>query len=234
MSVNIRKRQKKLEKQKAKKKAERKQLARRQSQGMPARLLAVAAAPILHCCHTSSLWDVGIGNVLVSRELRNGNVAFAMFLVDVCCLGVKDVFFDICPRTIYDSRLYDKLLEGGGVRHIRPEAARKLVEGAVEYAGRFDLPPHLDYSVGKLIFGDIATNDCTEEFVFGRDGKPYFVAGPYDDAARSHFIMRALEQSCGADGYHFTIPMMAPGDFDEIDEIDDEYDEIDVDDEYDE
>jgi len=211
MGVDTRKRQKKLEKQKAKKKAERKELARRESQGMPGRLQAAAAAPILHCCHTSVLWEQGIGNVLVSRELRSGNVAFAMFLVDVYCLGVKNVFFNVLPRAIYDRKIYDHLLQQGRVRHIRPETARKLVEGAVEYARRFDLPPHADYRVAKPIFGDIKAEACTEEFVYGHDGKPYFFAGPHDDMARCHFIMRALERACGPEGFHYTIPVDPSG-----------------------
>ena len=39
--------------------------------------------------------DEGIGEVLVSRRLNNGNVAFSVFLVDMYCLGVKDAFADI-------------------------------------------------------------------------------------------------------------------------------------------
>jgi hypothetical protein len=222
MSVDARKRQKKLEKQRAKKKAERKAIARRESGGMPARLQAAAVAPILHCCHATTLWEHGMGNVLVSRELRSGNVAFVMFLVDVYCLGVKDVFCDVVPRTVYDNRVFDKLLKQGPVRHIQPEAARKLVEGAVEFARRFDLEPHPDYRVGKLIFGDIVAGACTQEFVYGKNGKPYFFAGPHDSPDRCHFIMRALERSCGSGGYHYTIPVVNPDELDFIESPADE------------
>ena len=158
MAVDSRKRQKKLEKQKAEKKAERTTIARRQSLGISARLEAAVRAPILHCCYMEALWESGIGSVLVSRQLSSGNVAFVIFLVDVYCLGVKDIFFNIVPRAIYDEEIYGHLLEQGPVRHFTPECARKLVEGAVAFAAAVELPPHPDYRVGKLIFGDICTD----------------------------------------------------------------------------
>ena len=65
---------------------------------MPARLEAASRAPILHCCYLKALWEVGIGNVLVSRLLSSGEVAFVVFLVDVYCLGVKNLFLNIVPR----------------------------------------------------------------------------------------------------------------------------------------
>jgi hypothetical protein len=212
MGVDPRKRQKKLEKQKAKKKAERTEIARRQSQGMPVRLEASSRAPILHCCYLKAIWKVGIGNVLVSRQLSSGNVAFVMFLVDVSCLGVKNVFLNIVPRAVYDVKIYDHLLKQGPVQHFKPECARKLVEGAVEYARSLELPPHPDYRVGKLIFGDISAEACAEQFVFGRQGKPFFFAGPHDNAARCEEILRTLSRVCGPGGYDFVVPLGPPVD----------------------
>ncbi|KKK83308.1 hypothetical protein LCGC14_2794680, partial [marine sediment metagenome] len=91
MGLDPRKRQKKLQRRKAREKAKRKVLARRGPDTLAARIQRTAAAPILHCCATDMLWDQGMSNVLVSRELDNGSVAYAMFLVDTYCLGVKDV-----------------------------------------------------------------------------------------------------------------------------------------------
>ena len=125
-------------------------------------------------------------------------------------MGVKDVFYNVAPRAIYDEKMYHALLKKGPLKHIRPEAARKLVEGAVEYAQRFDLAPHPDYRVARLIFGDIAASACAEEFVYGKDGKPFFFAGPHDDLARCDFILRALERTCGPRGYDYVLPVKHP------------------------
>lgn len=210
MPVDPRKRQKKLERRKAKQKAERREVARSQSRGLASRLEEASTAPILHCCVTATTWRVGVGNVLVSRQLPIGQVAFAVFLVDVYCLGVKNAMMNILPRVHYDRQVYGKLARQSSWTPIKPECAHKLVEGAVRYALDLGLPPHADYRTARLIFGDIAAEACTEEYVFGKDGKPFFIAGPHDNSAKCQQILAALQHHCGPDGYHYLIPVGGP------------------------
>lgn len=54
---------------------------------------------------------------------------------------------------------------------------------------------------------DIPAESCTEQFTFGKDGKPFFVAGPYDSRTRCEQVMRTLEKRCGPKGYHFLMPV---------------------------
>jgi hypothetical protein len=206
MAIDPRKRQKKLERRKAKLKAERRELARRESQGLPSRIQQASTAPILHCCVSTEIWRQGIGHVLVSRRLDAGQVAFAAFLVDVYCLGVKNAFANITSLARYDEEMYGKLVRQGGVTKMLPECARKLVDGAVQYANELGLSPHSDYRTAKLIFGDIAVGACTADYTFGKDGKPFFVAGPHDNPVRCEQILRTLHSHCGPDGYHFLVP----------------------------
>jgi hypothetical protein len=210
MPVDPRKRQKNLERRKAKQKAERRELARRESRGLAAQLEQAFPAPILHCCVSAEIWEHGIGNLLVSRQLGDGRVAFAAFLVDVYCLGVKDAFANIAPRPRYERDLYDKLGRRDPLRPLKPECARKLVEGAVAYALDLGFPPHPDYRRAKLIFGDIPAEACREEYVFGKDGKPFFCAGPHDGPARCAEILGVLHARCGPGGYHFIVPGGSP------------------------
>ena len=210
MAKDSRKRQKKLERRKAKAKAKKKALARQQGRGMAVRLEEAAAAPILHCCTTDVLWDQGMSNVLVSRDL-NRSVAYVMFLLDVYCLGVKNVIMGVVPRSRYDWQVYEKLSDQYQLVKLKPEAARKLVEGAVEYARNLGLSPHPDYRKARVIFGDIDADACSEEFVYGKDGKPCFVAGPYDSPWRSKQIIRTLTDRCGPDGFHSLMPLGTTG-----------------------
>ncbi len=209
MAIDPRKRQKKLQRRKAKKKAKNQALARRDVHDLAARIERAAAAPILHCCTTDVLWDQGMSNVLVSRELKSGNVAFVAFLLDVYCLGVKDVAFDIAPRSRYDWKIYGKMFGDYQVVDLEPEAACKLIEGAVEYARDLGLLPHPDYRKAKRIFGDVDADSCTEEFEYGKDGKPYFVAGPHDDRERCSQIISILTNRCGPNGFHYLMPREA-------------------------
>jgi hypothetical protein len=228
MPVDPRRRQRKLERRKAKQKAERRQLARQESQGLAARFELASAAPILHCCAGASLWRQGIAPVLVSRQLSSGNVAFVDFLVDVYCLGVKNIIMNVVPRARYERELYDKLARQDKLIPLKPECARKLVEGAVEYALGLGLPPYPDYRVAKRIFGDISAEACTEEFTYGKDGKPLFINGPYDSPERCRQIASALQDHCGPDGFHFIMAGPPIGGDEE------DYDEEDYEEEYEE
>ena len=192
MAVDPRKRQKKLERRKAKQKAERRQLAERNPNSLAARFEQAAKAPVLHCCMMEEIWKFGIGQVHVNRQLSNGQVAFASFLVDIYCLGVKNVIAEVAARSKYDMDMYDKLAQRSTLIRMKPECARKFVEGAVEYARDLGFQPHREYQTAKLIFGDISAEACTEEFKFGKDGKPLFIAGPKDSSARCEDILRTL------------------------------------------
>ncbi len=206
MAIDPRKRQKKLERRTAKQKAERREVARCNAGGLAGRLQGSSAAPILHCCVATDVWQHGIRQVLVSRQLPAGQVAFASFLVDIYCLGVKDVVMSVAPLALYLRNMYEKLAARSRLIPIKPECARKLVEGAVQYAMNVGLSPHADYRTAKLIFGDVSAADCRQQFTFGEDGKPFFVGGPYDSPARCEQIIRTLHDHCGPDGYHYAIP----------------------------
>jgi hypothetical protein len=210
MAMDPKRRQKKLERRKAKKRAQRPRPASHDTGSIAARLEAASDSPILHCCVAAEIWEEGIGNVLLSRSLSNGQVAFAVFLVDLYCLGVKDLFMNVAPRARYDRDLYRKLAQKSELEPLRPECARKLVEGAVRYALDLGIPPHPDYRKAKPLFGTVPAEDCTREFTYGKDGKPLFVAGPCDNDLRCDQILRTLHRHCGPDGYHYIIPLHDP------------------------
>lgn len=210
MAVDPRKRQKKLERQRAKQKAQRREVARHESLGLAYRLEQASHCPILHCLVDGQLWNVGIGEVVVSRLLRDGQVAYSAFLIDAYCLGVKDAMARISSRARYDDNRHN-MGRGREFLQVPPEHARKLVEDAVLYARKLGFEPHPDYHKAMPIFGNISAAACCDTFEFGHEGKPLFAAGPYDDQARCRFILNTLEKSCGPNGYNYLIPEdMAP------------------------
>lgn len=233
MALDARRKQKKAEKRKAKEKAKRKLMAQRKAEGVGPKLARVAAAPILHCFTTQSLWDSGIGQVLVSRELTTGQIAFAMFLVDRYCLGVKDTFCGFMARQEYFERVYDKVEAHGEIVALKPAAARKLVEEAVEYARSIGFSPESGYSDAKHIFGNIDPAESDREFEFGHNGKPLFISGPYDSPGRCASIVGILNQHLGQDGYEYLVQVSADdldkyqilGPANEFDQDDDEDDD---------
>src|SRR5205823_5430279 len=140
-----RKRQKKLEKRAAARKQKKQSVVRSQSAGLPGQLTAAARFPVLNCWISDSLGPNGIGWVVLSRELPNGQVAVVSFLVDRYCLGVKDVWAEVLHRTAYNNKYVRKVNTDMPSRSVGPAEARKLVEQAVEYARAIGLSPHPDY-----------------------------------------------------------------------------------------
>lgn len=224
MALDARRRQQKTERRNAKQRAKRKVLARCNPSDLAVRFQRTAAAPILHCCTTKDLWSNGIAKVLVSRELSSGEVAFAAFLIDRYCLGVKDVFCDIAARSRYFDQVYEKLTRSGKLVPLSPAAARKLVEGAVEYARHLGLSPHGDYASARWIFGDIDSAASDREFEYGQDGKPFFISGPHDSLGRCHSIVGILSERCGPDGFHYIVHVPSPtfGDAELVQLLDDQ------------
>jgi hypothetical protein len=207
MSADPRKRQRKLERRAAKRKEKRHLIHKGQSTGLAERFSAAARYPILHCKATEELWTEGMGWVLLSRKLPDGSVAVVIFLVDRYCLGVKDVVTNIVSGSTYETDYVQKLCSRFDHEDIPPPKARKIVERAVAYAHDLGFPPDPDYHKAKYLFGNIDPGECTEEFEFGKDGKPLFYAGPYDKPARCREVISILTHTCGTGGFHYLIPM---------------------------
>jgi len=143
----------------------------------------------------------GLVSVLVERHQHRGKVAVCGWLVDVWCLGVKDV---VGPRNL-DSRraaeLRDSFFAAYRARPLQApvELAQHLVFGAVEYARSLGLAPARGFAATTGHLGPWAGPSAIG---FGRDGKPYFIQGPHDDATK---VIKTLEDSVGRDNFHFLV-----------------------------
>jgi hypothetical protein len=206
MPSDPRRRQKKLERRNARRKEKKHAIVRQQSAGIGERLAAAAKFPVLHCCIGNSLETNGIASVLLSRALPGGQVAVATFLVDRFCLGVKDAWAEVLDRVSYEDKYTRTMTGDNAARTVPPAEALKLVTESVEYARSNGLSPHPDYPRTLRIFGDTSPADSSATFEFGKDGKPFFVAGPYDTPERCRQVIAILENHCGSGGYHYAIP----------------------------
>jgi len=210
MARDPKKRQKKLAKHNAKRKEKHRALVRKHNVGLPDRLMAASKFPVVDCWIGDNVADQGMGQVLLSRELPDGNVAVAVFLVDSSCLGVKDAFAELLPRSDYNDKYRRKLRSHMPMYDAEPAAAKKLLEGAVEYAHNIGFRPHPDYERAVLLFGPVNAADSEATFTFGRDGKPCFIAGPHDTPARCRQVLAILDKTCGPGNYEVMLPMGGP------------------------
>ncbi len=141
----------------------------------------------------------GLTQVLVTR-LDRSQYWVNSYLVDYWCLGVKDTFG---PRKM-DRIKYTQLLNrvrqqfGQDLREITLEQAQSVIWGAIDYAAQFDLQPHRDFERTQPQLGDRPKTLIDMEF--GRDGKPFYMSGPYDNP---HKILEKLQKHAGEGNFHF-------------------------------
>ncbi len=166
-----------------------------------------AGCRILDALITDSIFDHGSGNAVLARATRSGEVAVSAFLVDVFCLGVKEAFFAVMRRPDYGMRLKPMLLRAfkGEWQEIAPQCLRKLVEGAVAYAEALSFPPPEEYHIAARLFGELDPSDCSEEFLFGRAGRPCYVQGPGDDEETVYRVLKKLQERCGEGGFDYYV-----------------------------
>jgi hypothetical protein len=194
MALNAHQRQQKLAKKKAKEKAKKKQLALRISH-TPALIMAHELLHSqLHECYMvdSDFEDASrIQLVCMSRKLSGQRYLLCTFLIDIYCLGVKDTYFQVCNELHYNDFIRKMHTELPYVSK-SPSYAWKFIQGAVDFANKFGFPPHSKFSITSKIFQGVNTNECDDTFVYGYEGKPLYVAGPYDSKERTRVIVNQL------------------------------------------
>ncbi|MGB7085344.1 MAG: hypothetical protein WBD47_07315 [Phormidesmis sp.] len=155
--------------------------------------------------HASSS-NLGLGCVMVTRQDR-GRFASSIFLVDYYCLGVKNVTnkkADKITHRLLAEASFAQFSEGA--EEISLAQAQAIVYGAIDYARGLGFEPHQDFEKGKAVLGDRL--DSLQTIEFGREGKPFYFQGPYDNADK---VIATLDKSVGKGNYDWLLA--AGGDF---------------------
>lgn len=145
----------------------------------------------------------------MARQAHNRIVSVA-YLVDYWCLGVKDV---IPPRSLGKSG-YEQFKQLCMGRFDEPfidislEQAQSIIYGAVDYARSLGLEPARDFD--KKAQQHLGPKPETLiPIEFGKEGKPMYFSGPYDDAEK---IIKTLAANVGPDNFEYVMAIGGLGD----------------------
>jgi hypothetical protein len=167
--------------------------------GKPARAGAPGRrAPVQNCFLTESVFDIGMGTLVLARGASRHYVALSSFLIDVFCLGIKDGMFG---RSEVFEMYMDATDAGSPMISVDPSYASKLLRELAVWSQSIGFAERRDLVAVERIFGDVSADASDAVFRFGRDGKPVYIPGPTDTA---HLIRRRIEQlqkSLGDDGF---------------------------------
>ena len=212
MPRDERKRQKALMKKRSKQKAASQHKSHQPvfaSLSAPSIIRRARAFPFYECW-ISDNWqkdDLGLVEILVSRQQPDGNICFGTYLVDKYLLGVKNTFGNAgFSRVRFQNEVVNKIFRKLKPQKCPVELAHQMVYASLEYAAQFGFQPEKDFAVTQYILAPRGELEEPYQLTFGKDGKPFFVAGPYDNASR---ILRQLEKTAGPGNFHYFMPIDA-------------------------
>ena len=166
---------------------------------LPARVLRAAQAPIQHCFLTESVFDIGMGTLILARGATPHHLALSSFLIDVFCVGIKDVIFESVESEVFE--MYMEATDAGSpMISVDPSYARKLLRDLAAWSQSIGFAPHRDFAPVERIFGDTSADASDAVFRFGRDGKPVYIPGPNDTAPLIQRRIAQLQKYLGDDG----------------------------------
>jgi len=112
------------------------------------------------------------------------------------------------PPEQFHHQIVPKLIGSAGEpMSISVELAHEIIYGGIEYAKRWGFRPHRDFELCQRILDPADAHPRSGQVTFGRNGKPFYISGPYDDVDA---IVRKLERTAGPGNFDFLRIMGAP------------------------
>lgn len=140
----------------------------------------------------------GLSIVTVIRSPRPPRCEIARYLVDYYCLGVKNA---IPLRSLSENNIpayLDSVYENMSPPvEISLREAQAIVLGAQQYAKSLGFDPHPDFERTRDFLDQW---DGEPSLEFGREGKPCYIEGPYDDSQQ---IIKTLKSNVGKGKFDF-------------------------------
>jgi hypothetical protein len=162
-------------------------------------LKVIANYPLYECAIANTDWEEhGLAVLYVCRSAMDCRYTAAFYMVDTYCLGLKNTYAMVNGDRDQMLDIRSRIDQGYSLTPYDYEDARSLILGAVEYAGLLGFQPNEDWRDTRHIIE--ADRAYARKFTFGKDGKPYYIQGPDDDARKvtsklatidHHYLVRA-------------------------------------------
>jgi hypothetical protein len=210
MARNEKKKQQKVMKQRRKAKQKKKRIAAATGGSSEKAAIRRADSYPLHECLMNRDWtESGMAVVLVARRQKESQVMAGIFMTDCYCLGVKEAMCRAnVPEIRYEEDIRAHVIEQYDARPVPFERACQIIYGAADYAADLGFRPHKDYRLACHILLPRDAVPPADDLEFGKDGKPFYMAGPHDNPKK---ILKQLKDRLGPDGFHFIAGLDMPG-----------------------
>ena len=162
--------------------------------------------PILGCWVMAGWKESGITPVVVARQQSPDKVIFGVYMVDLYCLGIKDAYANADFSLAKFERGLPHMCSNAPEK-CSPELAHEIVYGGMEYAARYGFQPHADFhaQMADQVLDPPDARPRAHQVKFGKDGKPFYFSGPYDDERKINSVIKTLERTAGEGNYDVII-----------------------------
>ncbi len=181
----------------------------------------------IHECWVNSDWEEsGSATVCISRMHTNGNVTYAMYLVDLYCLGVKESFFDFNVPISEYREFIDDVNCNLGIVKIDYVLAHNIVFAAKEYADELGFTPHKSFtSVSQYLLEEDTEEVELMDIPCGCDGKPMLIKTKDTSNAEAQSVVAQLDRAVGKGNYNI-LDVEEDLDEDDYEEEEDDHQEL--------
>ena len=155
-------------------------------------------------CYINRDWQgSGMALIVVSRQHVTGHYTFAVFQVDLMCLGVKDAFWRFNEPPGVFKELLDRQKEFSEpddfLMPVDYPLVHNIIYGAIEYADELGFRPHKDFALARYILEEDDDRIELVDVEFGMNGIPAIFQGKENYPGH---IIDALNKSVGKGNYY--------------------------------
>lgn len=156
-------------------------------------------------CFINDNWQKqGMATILASRKMPSNKFIVGMYNVDIFCLGLKNTLYKFGIDNIELENLKAEMAERtGSFSNIAVNDLHNLIYGSIDFAEELGFAPHEVFRITEYILDPNYINDEIDNLEFGKDGRPFYIAGPYDNVNK---ILHTLQKNVGDGNFDYLFP----------------------------
>lgn len=167
--------------------------------------LRIRNLPIHQCLINSDWKELGVANIMISRQHKNGNITACLYFVDLYCLGIKNSFYRFNISQKEYNEMAEKMKCSISVIEIDYPLVHNIIYSAWTYADNLKFTQNLDflYTTFYMLNHDEDENIPYIDIKCGLNGKPCYVRGSSDNNTTVKRVINHLTQKMGIGNFKF-------------------------------
>jgi hypothetical protein len=144
-----------------------------------------------------------MASITISKTMPSGKFVIGLYMIDMFCLGVKNTLFKFALDSFGYDEFIQKINAQSEIVKCDLGEAHNIIFGAIDFAAENGFKPQKDFSITQYILDENLIDDRIDEIEFGRNGRPFYFAGPYDNTM---YIIETLEKNVGEGNFDVVLP----------------------------